>query len=460
MLFFTNPENAPNQLADGWIEQIVRKGGTGLTIEEKLVILGEAARYDVSCSSSGSARLSRQSSSSSRQGSDALIGNTATGGICHSWTDDGRCVSLLKVLLTNHCEYNCSYCLNRRDNDHPRAAFTPRELATLTIEFYKRNYIEGLFLSSGVVKSPDHTMQLLIETIFILRNEFLFGGYIHVKTIPGASQESVYQLGCMVDRMSVNVEFCSSQALALLAPEKKPGDIVTPMAFIRDKKNELFGDKKYPVRSSDFVPAGQSTQMIIGAVRERDYHILSLSQTLYQEYNMKRVYYSAYIPVNTHPNLPAVTSAPPLLREHRLYQADWLLRFYHFDAHELVTTDHPDLDLEMDPKCGWAMRHLDIFPVEINRAEYEILLRVPGIGVLSAKRVLAARRTKKLSLEDAKKLGIVMKRAVFFITCDGKYGAPLSLDADGLRGAMADKRGKRMISPFQMRLEDLDVLRV
>lgn len=432
-----------------------------MTVEEKLVILGEAARYDVSCSSSGSARTSQQSSSSrGRKSGNVTIGNTAVGGICHSWTDDGRCVSLLKVLLTNHCEYNCSYCLNRRDNDHQRAAFTPRELATLTIEFYKRNYIEGLFLSSGVVKSPDHTMQLLIETISILRNEYFFGGYIHVKTIPGASQDSVYQLGCMVDRMSVNVEFCSSQALSLLAPEKKPSDIVTPMTFIRDKKNELLDFKKYFLKSPDFVPAGQSTQMIIGAVKERDYHILSLSQTLYQQYDMKRVYYSAYIPVNTHPNLPAVTSAPPLLREHRLYQADWLMRFYHFDAHELVTTDHPDLDMEMDPKCGWAMRHLDIFPIEINRADYEMLLRIPGVGVLSAKRIIAARRTRQLSLEDAKKLGIVMKRAVFFITCSGKYGAPLSLNASELRNTMIDNQGKRLISPFQMRLEDLDVLRV
>ena len=431
-----------------------------MTIEEKLVILGEAARYDVSCSSSGSARVSGQAGAGGGKGKGAVIGNTAAGGICHTWSDDGRCISLLKVLLTNHCEYNCSYCLNRRDNDHPRAAFTPRELANVTIEFYKRNYIEGLFLSSGVVKSPDHTMQLLIETVTILRGEYGFGGYIHVKTIPGASPDSVYQLGCLVDRMSVNVEFCSSKALALLAPEKKPVDIVSPMAFIRDKKSELQDFRNYRFKAPEFVPAGQSTQMIIGAVRERDYHILSLSQTLYQQYSMKRVYYSAYIPVNTHPNLPAVTSAPPLLREHRLYQADWLMRFYHFDAHELVSTGQPDLDLDLDPKCGWAMRHLDLFPVEINRADYENLLRVPGIGVLSARRIVAARRSKALTLEDTKKLGIVMKRAVYFITCGGRYGAPISLDAEGLRQAMTDRQGRRLLSPLQMRLEDLDVLRV
>ena len=431
-----------------------------MTIEEKLVILGEAARYDASCSSSGSVRLSNQSSSKGSASGSAYIGNTATGGICHSWTDDGRCISLLKVLLTNHCEYNCSYCLNRRDNDHARAAFTPRELATLTIEFYKRNYIEGLFLSSGVVKSPDHTMQLLIETLTILRNEYFFGGYIHVKTIPGASSDLVYTLGRLVDRMSVNVEFSTSGSLSLLAPDKKPGDIVVPMTFIRDKKHELLDMRHNHIKVPDFVPAGQSTQMIIGAVKERDYHILSLSQSLYQQYDMKRVYYSAYIPVNTHPNLPAITSAPPLLREHRLYQADWLMRFYHFDANELVTRDNPDLDLEMDPKCGWAMRHLDIFPIEINRAEYEMLLRVPGIGVISAKRIINARRTRQLTLEDAKKMGIVMKRAAFFITCNGRYGAPLSLDATELRNCMIDRQGSRLISPFQMRIEDLKILQV
>lgn len=426
-----------------------------MNIEEKLVILGEAARYDVSCASSGSSRKADPSASGKE------IGNIAVSGICHSWTDDGRCISLLKVLLTNHCEYNCSYCMNRRDNDLPKAAFTPRELATLTIEFYKRNYIEGLFLSSGIVKTPDHTMGLLIETISILRNEYFFGGYVHVKAIPGSSEESIYQLGCLVDRMSVNAEFCSPGALTLLAPQKNQSDIIKPMTFIRDKKIELTDCRKnLLMKSPDFVPAGQSTQLIIGAVRERDYHILTLSQALYRQYGMRRVYYSAYIPVNTHPNLPALTSAPPLLREHRLYQADWLLRFYRFDAREILTKDYPDLDLDIDPKCGWAMRHLDLFPVEINKAEYETLLRVPGIGVISARRIMAARRSKNLTLEDAKKIGVVMKRAVFFITCDGRYGAPLSLNAGELRNAMTDNQGKRLISPFQIRMEDLDVLHV
>lgn len=432
-----------------------------MNIEEKLVILGEAARYDVSCASSGSSRKSDAYTSVGSEHRKSIIGNIAVSGICHTWSDDGRCISLLKVLLTNHCEYNCFYCMNRQDNDLPKAAFTPRELASLTIEFYKRNYIEGLFLSSGIVKSPDHTMGLLIETISILRNEYLFGGYIHVKAIPGASDASVYLLGCLVDRMSVNAEFCSPAALSLLAPQKNQSDIIRPMTFIRDKKIELLDCRKNSLmKSPDFVPAGQSTQLIIGAVRERDYHILSLSQTLYQKFDMRRVYYSAYIPVNTHPNLPAITSAPPLLREHRLYQADWLLRFYKFDARELLTKDSPDLDLEMDPKCGWALKHLDLFPVEINKADYDMLLRVPGMGVISAKRVLAARRSKALSLEDAGKIGIVMKRAVFFITCNGKYGAPLSMSIDELRNSMIDNQGKRFMSPFQMRLEDIDVLRV
>lgn len=422
-----------------------------MDIMAKLSILGQAAKYDVSCSSSGSTGVVTNSSGKS----PSSIGNTAVGGICHTWTEDGRCVSLLKVLLTNHCEYNCTYCINRTDNDIPRAAFTPRELATLTIEFYKRNYIEGLFLSSGVVKNPDHTMNLLIETIRILRYEYFFGGYIHVKTIPGASNDAVYSLGLLVDRMSVNIEFCSQNALSLLAPQKNAEDIISPMTLIRNKRNELSDCLRNRIKVPTFVPGGQSTQLIIGAVPESDYSILSLSQNLYNRYALKRVYYSAYIPVNTHPNLPAITSAPPLLREHRLYQADWLLRFYKFDARELLSVDTPDLDLQIDPKCSWAVRNFDIFPVEINRADYETLLRVPGIGVLSARKILAARRSKSLNYEDARKLGVVLKRAVFFLTFNGKYETSYSFSNDELRNSLADKRGKLIISPSQMRLEDL-----
>ena len=430
-----------------------------MDLMDKLKILGEAARYDVSCSSSGSTGTNASTITGSIN-KDYSIGNTSVAGICHTWSEDGRCISLLKVLLTNHCEFNCLYCLNRRDNDIKRAAFTPKELAKLTIEFYKRNYIEGLFLSSGVVKNPNNTMNLLIETVSILRNEYSFGGYIHVKTIPGASQEAVYALGLLVDRMSVNVEFSSQNTLKLLAPEKSSEKILAPISFINDKKIEFADYNKNRIHSPTFVPGGQSTQLIVGASRETDLKLLTLSENLYKRLNLKRVYYSAYIPVNTHPNLPAITSAPPLLREHRLYQADWLLRFYKFQTSEILSNDTPDLDLQLDPKCSWAIRNIDIFPVEINRASYEMLLRVPGIGVLSAKKIIAARKYHSIKYEDAKKLGIVLKRAVFFLTFNGLFMISKSFSLDTLRYYLSDKRGKQIYSPSQIRIEDLNVLSI
>jgi len=431
------------------------RGVVYLDLMQKLSILGEAARYDVSCASSGSVRGKHAA-----LGNGPSLGNAAPSGICHSWSDDGRCISLLKVLMTNLCEYNCSYCINRKDNDNPKAAFTPEELAALTMEFYKRNYIEGLFLSSGVVKSPDHTMGLMIETLTLLRRKYCFNGYIHVKTIPGASPEAVMAIGYLADRVSANIEFCTDASLKLLAPAKELGSILSPMALIRDRREESRDNFMHSVHSPRFVPGGQSTQVIVGAANERDYHILNMSERLYKNYSLKRVYYSAYIPVNTHPNLPAITSAPPILREHRLYQADFLLRFYRFTAQELLDKDNQDLDFEVDPKCDWALRNYERFPVEVNKADYDTLLRVPGIGTLSAKRIIAARRMSRLGFEDLKKIGVILKRAVYFILCDGRFHAPYDLEPDMLRGVLADKQGKLMASPLQMRIEDLNVLRV
>lgn len=339
-------------------------------------------------------------------------------GICHSWGADGRCISLLKILMTNSCIYDCKYCINRSSNDVKRATFTPREIADLTINFYKRNYIEGLFLSSAVIRSPDYTMELLYQTINILRNEYHFNGYIHAKTIPGSSPELIHQLGTLVDRMSINIELPSQQSLKLLAPQKEKHDILSPMKYISTniQHNQLEKSNK----KEQFVPAGQTTQLIIGATPESDLKILTLSENLYQKMNLKRVYYSAYISINQDKNLPTL-SAPPLLRENRLYQADWLLRFYGFQANELLNDKNPNFNSILDPKCDWAIRNLEHFPIEINHANYWTLLRVPGIGVVSAKRIIAARRSFELNFEDLKKLGVVMKRAQYFITCKGKY---------------------------------------
>ncbi len=379
-----------------------------MNIFDKLQILTDSAKYDASCSSSGSSRKNLLNG----------IGNAHTSGICHSWGADGRCISLLKILFSNCCIYDCKYCVNRCTNNVKRATFTPREVADLTINFYKRNYIEGLFLSSAVIKSPDYTMELLIKTVTILRKEYLFNGYIHCKTIPGCSQDLISKLGNMVDRMSVNIELPSNNSLKLLAPQKQKDGILQPMSYISNKihQNKLIKSKL----KTNFVPAGQTTQLIIGATPESDLKILTLSQNLYKKLSLKRVYYSAYISVNNDKNLPTLES-PPLLRENRLYQADWLLRFYGFTADELLDEKHPNFNNILDPKCDWALRHLENFPVEINNADYYTLLRVPGIGVISAKKIIRARRSFMLDFESLQKLGVTLKRAKYFITCKGKY---------------------------------------
>ena len=377
-----------------------------MDIFEKLKILSDSAKYDASCSSSGS----------NRRNSSSGIGNGNISGICHSWGADGRCISLLKILFTNACIYECKYCINRCSNNVKRATFTPREVADLTINFYKRNYIEGLFLSSAVIKSPDYTMELLINTISILRNEYNFNGYIHCKTIPGCSKELIDKLGSMVDRMSINIELPSNNSLKLLAPQKEKTGILTPMSYVSNKMKL----NKLEKRKENFIPAGQTTQLIIGATPESDLKILKLSESLYKKLSLKRVYYSAYISVNNDKNLPTLES-PPLLRENRLYQADWLLRFYGFKADELLSETHPNFNNVLDPKCEWALRNLDKFPIEINKANYFTLIRVPGIGVVSAKKIIKARRNFELNFDSLKKLGIVLKRAKYFITCKGKY---------------------------------------
>lgn len=379
-----------------------------MDILDKLTILADSAKYDASCSSSGSKRGNTKNG----------IGNGDVSGICHSWGADGRCISLLKILMTNCCIYDCKYCINRCTNQIKRATFTSREIADLTIQFYKRNYIEGLFLSSAVIKSPDYTMEQLYQAIFILRNEYHFNGYIHCKTIPGSSKELINKLGKLVDRMSINIELPSSSSLKLLAPEKEKIDILDPMQYI---SSSILASKQEESKfKKRFVPAGQTTQLIVGATPESDRKIIKLSEGLYQKIKLKRVYYSAYVSVNQDSNLPTLSS-PPLLRENRLYQADWLLRFYGFKADELLDEQNPNFNQLLDPKCDWAIRHIDQFPIEINQADYYTLLRIPGIGVISAKRIILARRSATLKFEHLKKLGVVLKRARFFITCNGKY---------------------------------------
>jgi putative DNA modification/repair radical SAM protein len=390
-----------------------------MELAKKLEILAESAKYDVSCSSSGVTNNTRIGS----------VGSTATSGICHSFTSDGRCVSLLKILFTNACIFDCHYCINRKSNSIPRATFTPQEVADLTMEFYMRNYIEGLFLSSAIIKNVDYTCELLIKTLKILRHEKGFKGYIHVKAIPGADEKLIEELGFLADRMSVNVELPSRESLKLLAPDKDPFALYKPMKQITQKKKEM---AQLPVlrNSQSFVPAGQSTQMIIGASPESDYSIVKISEKLYQNYELKRVYYSAYIPVNQDNLLPAVTTDPPLLREHRLYQADWLLRFYRFKADEILTEDQPNFNLYLDPKANWAVQHFDHFPVDVQTASYEWLLRIPGIGPKSAQNIVKARKYYQLHLADLKKLGVVVKRAQYFVSCNGAVPAGLIKDPE------------------------------
>lgn len=390
------------------------------TIMDKLKILTDAAKYDVSCSSSGV----------ERKGNGRDMGNCAAAGICHSFSADGRCISLLKILLSNECVYDCKYCINRRSNDVPRATFTPDEVCELTMNFYRRNYIEGLFLSSGIVNNPNYTMELIYQAIYKLRNVYRFRGYIHVKGIPGTDPLLIHKIGLLVDRMSVNLELPTADGLKRLAPNKHRKNILAPMRQIQQgiqqSKNEIMLYKNAP----EFVPGGQSTQMIIGATPESDYQLMMVTQSLYDNFSLKRVYYSAYVGINEDKELPAIASGTPLLREHRLYQADWLLRFYHFKAEELLSEKKPNFNILLDPKCDWALQHLEQFPVEINRADYQTLLRVPGIGVKSAQRICGARRTARLTFEDLKKMGVVLKRALYFITCNGKMMYNTKLEED------------------------------
>ena len=415
-----------------------------LEIEKKLEILSDAAKYDVACTSSGV----------ERKGNRAGMGNATHCGICHSFAADGRCISLLKVLMTNECIYDCKYCINRRSNDTVRTSFTPQELCGLTIQFYRRNYIEGLFLSSGIRHSPDETMEQIYRVLFLLRRQYHFNGYIHVKGIPGASAELVQAVGYLADRMSLNLELPTAQGLQKLAPGKTREKILTPMRQIQNgireqkllltdggriakkpdngsslylpgdgqilREKSSYGVSTRSGKQERFVPAGQSTQMIVGATQENDYQILTIAESLYRKFELKRVFYSAYVALNEDKDLPQVGTKPPLLREHRLYQADFLLRFYGFAAKELLSEEKPNFNVYLDPKCDWAIRHLEYFPVEINRADYEMLLRVPGIGVKSAQRIMRARRSAKLDFDQLKRIGVVLKRAHYFITCNGK----------------------------------------
>ena len=368
-----------------------------MELKEKLEILADSAKYDASCSSSGSKRKNSGS-----------IGNTSYAGICHSFASDGRCISLLKILMTNCCIFDCKYCLNRKSNNIKRAIFTPEEICTITINFYKRNYIEGLFLSSGIIKSPDYTMELMIKTISLLRNKYHFGGYIHAKAIPGSSEINLKRLGSLVDRLSANVELPTDNGLKLLAPNKDSNKVNKIMKYVKDNRN------------NKFVPAGQSTQMIIGATHESDLDIMNKSESMYNNFKLKRVFYSAYIPVNKDKMLPSL-KIPPLTRENRLYQADWLLRYYNFKVSDILDSNNPNFNLLVDPKADWALNHLEEFPKEINNCSYNDLLKIPGIGVTSAKRILVSRKYFTINFSDLKKMGIVLKRAKYFITCNGKY---------------------------------------
>ncbi len=432
-----------------------------LGLEEKLKILSDAAKYDVSCSSSGVAR----------KGQKGKLGNTLAAGICHSFAADGRCISLLKILYTNQCIYDCRYCVNRRSNDVVRTSFTPDEVCRLTMEFYRRNYIEGLFLSSGVLYSPDHTMELIVQTLHRLRREYHFNGYIHVKVIPGADSALVEQAGFLADRVSINLELPTAEGLQRLAPGKTRDKILMPMRQVQKgiaAQNQIWLQDRHYHRPPDaigmgesvlhpgrnawnparepgrnFVPAGQSTQMIVGATPENDYQMIRVAEALYQQYDLKRVFYSAFVRVNEDSLLPALPGGPPLLREHRLYQADWLMRFYGFQAQELLSEKHPNFNVLLDPKCDWALQHLERFPVEVNKADYQTLLRVPGIGVKSARRILVARKGAALDFPDLKKLGVVLKRALYFITCSGRTMYPLRMNEDFIASQLLGEERRR-----------------
>ena len=418
----------------------------------KLEILGDAAKYDVSCASSG---VDRRGGKKGR--TDGGMGNSVACGICHTWTEDGRCISLLKVLMSNVCCYDCAYCINRRSSDVPRASFTPEELSSLAMEFYRRNYIEGVFLSSAVVGSPDRTMELFVRTLELLRFKYYFRGYIHTKIIPGASEELVDRVGLLSDRVSVNAEFATRRSLKLLADDKDHNGILRPMEHVSLVKRENAEDIARYRRAKRYAPAGQSTQMIVGATPERDLTLLKLADAFYSRYDLKRVYYSAYIPMVTNPLLPAVSSLPPLKREHRLYQADWLMRFYGFSVDEIVDESKPNLDLMVDPKISYALRHPELYPVEVNTADLELLLRVPGIGVKSAQRIVEARRYGRLDDCGVKKTGVVMKRARYFITINGRFRGSCLPDDPALYDVLSDESPDYQLSLFAPRREQTPV---
>lgn len=418
-----------------------------MEVWDKLTILADAAKYDVACTSSGS----------DRAGAKGSLGSCSAPGICHSFSADGRCISLLKVLFSNACSYDCKYCQSRRSNDFVRAAFTPRELAELTIAFYRRNYIEGLFLSSAVCRSPDWTCERMIETLRLLREEYRFRGYIHVKAIPGASGELIERLGLLADRMSVNIELPSEAGLSRLAPDKSREAILRPMALIRNGTAQSREELVKYRHARPFAPAGQSTQMIVGATADSDLQILRLTQALYRKYQLKRVFFSAYIPLVSDSLLPALDVKPPLLREHRLYQADWLLRYYGFAAEELLDEQNPSFNPLLDPKCNWALNHLEEFPVEVNTAPLERLLRVPGIGVRSAQRIFAARRDRSLDFNGLRRIGVVLKRAQYFITCRGRMREGLRISQEHLlRGLVSERCAADLpgMQPAQLSLFD------
>ncbi len=435
-----------------------------MSIQRKLEILSDAAKYDVACTSSGV----------DRKGNGSGMGNSVACGICHSFSADGRCISLLKILFTNECIFDCKYCINRSSNDIVRASFTPQEVCELTMEFYRRNYIEGLFLSSGILISPNHTMELLLQTLVLLREEHHFNGYIHCKAIPGADPLLIEMLGWYADRMSVNLELPTAESLRELAPHKNRKNILKPIRQIQlrrehekdylrlQNKQILLGkpdiidsDMKEVITSNTslqiyqnkpkinrrYVPAGQSTQMIIGATKESDYQIMSVAEALYKNFNLKRVFFSAFMNVNQDNRLPSTAEGPPLLREHRLYQADWLIRFYGFRTKDLLSEEKPNFNVLLDPKCDWALRHLEMFPVEVNKADYYTLLKVPGIGTNSVRRIITARKNTNLDFADLKRLGVVLKRAVYFITCNGRMMYPMRIDEDTItRNLLYDKK--------------------
>lgn len=405
-----------------------------MDLNEKLAVLSDAAKYDVSCTSSGVDRGKKK----------GMLGNAVSAGLCHSFGADGRCISLLKILFTNQCIYDCRYCINRRSNDVVRTSFTPDEVCTLTMEFYRRNYIEGLFLSSGILYSPDYTMDLIYQALKKLRGQYRFNGYIHVKAIPGTDPVLIEQVGFLADRMSVNLELPTAQGLKSLAPSKSRTRILAPMRQIQRGIGTRKGEVVPYERGQRFVPAGQSTQMIVGATPENDYQMIKVAEALYRNYDLKRVFYSAFVRVNDDSCLPVLPGGPPLLREHRLYQADWLMRFYGFQADELLTEEKPHFNVLLDPKCDWALRHMGLFPVEINRADYAVLLRVPGIGVKSAKRIAAARKGALLDFPDLKKLGVVLKRAVYFITCKGRMMYPIKVDENFITSQLVGEERRKV----------------